>query len=76
MAVIESGVSKVIASKAAAPVAKGGFFANLGTTTLAVVTSPLFGVVALAGVIGWQLWQAKKDAAALAAAKEQAAIQS
>lgn len=41
------------------------FFAGgaktVGAKSLVLISSPVFGVVALAGVIGWQLWKAKKD---------------
>jgi hypothetical protein len=42
---------------------------SLGVRTLAVMASPLFGVIALAGVIGWELWKAKKDDRELEAKK-------
>lgn len=54
---------------AAPAVAKGGFLTNLGAKTVAVMMTPAFGVIALAGVIGWQLWKARKDAQEIAVKK-------
>jgi hypothetical protein len=41
-------------------VAKTGFLQTLGANALIVVSSPVFGLVALGGVLGWQLWKARK----------------
>lgn len=58
-----------IAPVAAPAAAKGGFLTNLGAKTVAMMMTPAFGFVALAGVIGWQLWKARKDAQEIAAKK-------
>jgi len=39
----------------------GGLGAKALGVTQAVIFSPAFAVVALAGIIGWELWKGKKD---------------
>jgi len=34
------------------------------STTKAILVSPIFGIVALAGIIGYEIWKGKKDASA------------
>jgi len=40
---------------------QGSLLKTISTKTVALAASPLFGVVALAGIVGWELWKAKKD---------------
>ncbi len=44
-----------------------------GAKMLGFLVSPAFGVLALTGVIGWELWRAKKDSDAIKAKKAEAA---
>ncbi|MBD3306641.1 hypothetical protein GF339_09530 [candidate division KSB3 bacterium] len=37
-----------------------GAVKTLGAKTLAVIATPTFGFLALAGIVGWELWKAKQ----------------
>ncbi|MCP4400812.1 MAG: hypothetical protein GY801_26355, partial [bacterium] len=46
---------------------------SVGAKTMGFLATPVFGMIALMGVIGWELWQAKKDSDAIKAKRAAAA---
>jgi len=66
-----TGVGKHMAAGTAGAKAVGA--KTLCAKTLAVsksaLASPAFGILALAGIIAWELWRGKKDAQEIAAKK-------
>lgn len=60
---VESGVTVVTTTT------KGGIIQTMGIKAVAIMLSPAFAIGALAGVIGWQVWKAKKDTKEIEARK-------
>ena len=58
------------ASAASVPAAKAGISATVLSTAKAAVISPIFGVVALGGIIAFEWWKGTRDARGFASAEK------